>query len=771
MFPLFLLGLLVSAASAQSEPFLDTVHHPQAGPIEELRTRGIAQGYGNGIFRPDTPINRAEFLKLVTLAVFGRMYVTDTTACFADFQDEVQWYWMTACVAKEAGLIDGYPDGTFRGGQTVNLAEALKMAEMAWQMPLPQYFREPDHWYDPFFDAVADRGIAEYFLHTPGHLLTRGDAAWLLVALGQPLATVEQRASSRSSAFSTSSVSSPSIHGVCGNGRREGTEQCDDGNREDGDGCSSICIIVPETIQHSAIRLDQRSLGEDTRAGGSSQTVLFSFDANARWQDAILTGLKLEAELGALSAAVNYRLYEDVDGDGRPESIVGSGIVREGVLSFSGLDARIFIIRGKRFEIRADLVQAAGSVALGFRTTDSAYVEAVGALDGRELIGIRTDDGGCPRTDNCWIAVYTKESETVTVAERGNLFVREATAPTRSHQLLAGGKTGDLLRLSFRATDEEITVRRLAIRGATDAVEQIEFYDPGIATPFAIAHTSGCRTPATGQFCTSVNFSVHKDIVRDVIVRAVLKPADDGAVSGDAVTLMLTPGTSVSDPAVEATGVASQEDLVQNDGDFSAEGEIFIGRAAAGGNNAIESSTHDVVHSGIASITNAATEFDGAVVPTGLRTFGSFRFRAHEKPATARGSRSVHLTDLTFDVTATSVRFQTGSFVLINTIAPTIASTCTETGITGAFTVTCSAFVAEGVHAIIPFGDYVTLGLRGYIESSKTVPSGTSMLQVSLVNFNDRSAAGSVVWNDGTTTFEWVDSDASDVRSTLYQTP
>ncbi|MDD5102785.1 MAG: S-layer homology domain-containing protein [Candidatus Peribacteraceae bacterium] len=782
----FLLGLVISATpafaevpaagAAQPDTFLDVVGHPQAPQIEMLRIHGIVQGYEYGLYRPDILINRAEFLKILMLAVYGQEAAGSATACFADFTGEPQWFWGAACTAKENGILTGYPDGTFRGAQTVNLVEALAMAERAWQMPAPHYFHEPSYWYDPYFDAVLGSGIAEYFLRDPAHLLTRGDAAWILIALGQNIATVEapvssSSASSVSSVSSASSASSVYVHNVCGNGVKEGTEQCDDGNAEDGDGCSSLCIIVPEPVQHSAIRLDQRAIGTDTVAGGSSQTVLFSFDANARWQDAILTGLKFDAEYGAFTVAVNYRLYDDGDGDGKPETLVGTGLVRDDVLSFSGLGARIFTSRGKRFEIRADLVQTTGSVALGFRTSDSAYVEAVGAIDGRELTGIRTDQGSCPRTDNCWIAVYTLDATSISLTERGNLFVTAASQPVRNHELLAGAGTADLLRVSFRATDEDIRVRRMTIAGATDAVTELQFFDPAAAVPFATAHTSGCHEPSAGKFCTAVDFTVRKDVLRDVIVRALLKSADDGARSGDTIALTLSASVAGPDNAVEATGVASQEDLVQNDGDFSAEGEVFIGRAAAGANNAITGPVHDVVHAALASIANASDDPDGTAVPTGLRTIGVFRFVAQPKPAVARATRSVALITLSFDVTAINVQFfSTGSFVMVNMIAPSVSTPCTAASRTGVIRVTCSGFAAYGVDTLIPFGGSITVGLRGFIESPQVV-TGTSMLQVSLTSLNNRDAAGGVTWNDGTNVFRWVDIPETDVQSTLYRLP
>lgn len=48
--------------------------------------------------------------------------------------------------------------------------------------------------------------------------------------------------------FHTAIIEPPLIYTLpttCGNGRAEGVEECDDGNRMDGDGCDSACIIEP----------------------------------------------------------------------------------------------------------------------------------------------------------------------------------------------------------------------------------------------------------------------------------------------------------------------------------------------------------------------------------------------------------------------------------------------------------------------------------------------------------------------------------------------
>ena len=239
--------------------------YPFQAQIELLQEKGIVQGYPGGLFKPDLQVNRAEFLKILMLAVYGSETPKIKTRCLLDFLGEEQWYWAHACLAEERGIVEGYPDGTFRGEQKVNLVEALAMAVRAWDIPLPVYIRAPDHWYDPYVAVAASRGIFNDLPQYYAHALTRAEVAALLVGLQEEIKTVATSSSSRSS----------SMNQTCGNGVKEGTEQCDDGNKVNGDGCSEICVDVPEPIRHAALKIDQRSSGTtDTTPGANGLTMI-----------------------------------------------------------------------------------------------------------------------------------------------------------------------------------------------------------------------------------------------------------------------------------------------------------------------------------------------------------------------------------------------------------------------------------------------------------------------------------------------------------------
>lgn len=102
--------------------------HPYHDAISWGKQRKVLQGYADGSFRPDRSVNRAEFLKII-LEADPNVDLTkalDPTG-FPDV-DETAWYAPYVRYAKKFGIIEGYPDGTFRPEQTINFAEALKIA-------------------------------------------------------------------------------------------------------------------------------------------------------------------------------------------------------------------------------------------------------------------------------------------------------------------------------------------------------------------------------------------------------------------------------------------------------------------------------------------------------------------------------------------------------------------------------------------------------------------------------------------------------------------
>lgn len=79
--------------------------------IYKLVNAGILNGYEDGTFRPNNPLTRAELCKIVNL-VFKYTEAEELT--FSDVKKE-DWFYNYVAIAKKAGYITGHADGTFKG--------------------------------------------------------------------------------------------------------------------------------------------------------------------------------------------------------------------------------------------------------------------------------------------------------------------------------------------------------------------------------------------------------------------------------------------------------------------------------------------------------------------------------------------------------------------------------------------------------------------------------------------------------------------------------
>jgi hypothetical protein len=481
-----------------------------------------------------------------------------------------------------------------------------------------------------------------------------------------------------------------------------------------------------------------------------------------------MTGLSVRAASGSLTTATGYRLLADTDGDGIADLTVAQGRSQSSRLTFADFQVQIPEGVSVRMEIRADLSPNISGVSLGlaFDTADAGFISATGDADGEDLLGIVLDADECGQS-LCWIRVRTLPVSLVTVQTVGSLYVTRDSIPTASRLVLAGEFSDVLLRLTFHAVDEDITVRRLAIRGAASAIERLELFDPGSSIPFAIARTSQCAVLTAGHLCSATDFTVKQGTERRVLVRAVLKSDDEGAVGNESFSLRLTDSTGTTH-AVDARGVRSGADLSQNDGDAFAEGEMFVGVSTPAANAEITGPTHDVVLSKLGSIVSDHTDVDDTPVPVGTSTIAAFRFTALQNRNTKNGTNDVEIRTLVFTVSANNVEVDPDSFELFNVLDTNIRHPCSANQSSLEITVTCSD-IASTLSSDIDAGQSITLALRSAVTDPEVIDGGSS-LQVRLVALSDRSTLGIVEWHDQSRLVRWVDLPVTTVRSTLYRT-
>jgi hypothetical protein len=119
-------------ATIESQYFTDTEGNVNFSEIEWLAENEIVQGYEDKTFKPTNYISRAEFLKILTLAN-GMDLPVDPNASEITFSDvnTEDWFHEFVEYAVSRGIINGYPDGTFKPHQNILYPEAFKIISIS----------------------------------------------------------------------------------------------------------------------------------------------------------------------------------------------------------------------------------------------------------------------------------------------------------------------------------------------------------------------------------------------------------------------------------------------------------------------------------------------------------------------------------------------------------------------------------------------------------------------------------------------------------------
>jgi len=122
-----------SAASTQpaghgAVAFSDIANSWAAPYIIKLAEAGVVSGYPDGTFRPDQTVTRVQFAKMLLLAM-GKKPSSDyaVLAGFSDYGTYAGWELPWLAAAVQEHMLAGYPDGTLRPDDTVTWLEAAVM--------------------------------------------------------------------------------------------------------------------------------------------------------------------------------------------------------------------------------------------------------------------------------------------------------------------------------------------------------------------------------------------------------------------------------------------------------------------------------------------------------------------------------------------------------------------------------------------------------------------------------------------------------------------
>jgi rare lipoprotein A len=136
--------------------------------VSVLENRGILNGFPDRTFRPDQNVSRAEALKIILLSAGVTINGVATKNPFPDVPKD-QWFAVVTKKGQELGIVKGNMDGTFTPFRNVSRAEAVAMLfrTNGDTLDIPEK--------DPFLDVPKDAWFAQYFFVAKKTNLLKGE--------------------------------------------------------------------------------------------------------------------------------------------------------------------------------------------------------------------------------------------------------------------------------------------------------------------------------------------------------------------------------------------------------------------------------------------------------------------------------------------------------------------------------------------------------------------------------------------------------------------
>jgi len=171
-------------ANEPQEPLYDIVGHKYEEAVRYLKENGIIEGYEDGSYKPENPVNRAEFTKIIVGAKLGSEPPKPAKNCFPDVSRDA-WYATWVCYAKDHGIIGGYPDGNFKPGDNINLAEASKILVNTLEVPMST--DTGGQWYEVFMRSLQNNSYVPDTFNSVSQLVNRSQMAELIYRIKEEI--------------------------------------------------------------------------------------------------------------------------------------------------------------------------------------------------------------------------------------------------------------------------------------------------------------------------------------------------------------------------------------------------------------------------------------------------------------------------------------------------------------------------------------------------------------------------------------------------------
>lgn len=157
--------------------------------IKFLVDKGVIAGYDDDTFRPNQVVNRVEALKFILRSIDANLI--SGSLPFSDVS-VTEWYAQYLYTAYKDDIVDGNPDGSFKPQNPVNLAEFLKILFLGMKVDInpnvtekPYYDVDPLDWYAPYIAYAKKIEIIDLKAVSinPSKAMTRAEVAMAMYKL------------------------------------------------------------------------------------------------------------------------------------------------------------------------------------------------------------------------------------------------------------------------------------------------------------------------------------------------------------------------------------------------------------------------------------------------------------------------------------------------------------------------------------------------------------------------------------------------------------
>ncbi|MNJ49253.1 Endo-1,4-beta-xylanase A precursor [compost metagenome] len=111
--------------------FKDVANHWAKSEVNNMGSRMVIQGVGEGLFNPNQDITRAEFTAIVVRGL--GLKLETGTASFTDVKSD-DWYGSVIQTAYANGLIAGFEDSSFRPNEKITREQAMTIIAKAMEI-------------------------------------------------------------------------------------------------------------------------------------------------------------------------------------------------------------------------------------------------------------------------------------------------------------------------------------------------------------------------------------------------------------------------------------------------------------------------------------------------------------------------------------------------------------------------------------------------------------------------------------------------------------